>query len=202
MPCRSQVRYLESYSECISWLEQEATENVTFTEAQLADVRALWERGECFVFPRRQELRWFEVIVAAVNTHAQEFILIERDVTEERSELEALKDFFDNGSLCLRWVAEDGTILRANRKELDFLGYSANEYIGHSIGEFHVDKEVFHSSSNNSHTESVLLIVKHPYGIVMAVFAMHSSIHRSGILRAASFFTRDVSLKTSQKGRS
>ena len=87
MPCRSQVRYLESFSECLAWLEQDANENVAFNDAQRVHVRALWESGECFVFSRHQESRWFEVLVAAISTHPQEFILIERDVTETRSEL-------------------------------------------------------------------------------------------------------------------
>ncbi len=59
----------------------------------------------------------------------------------ERSEHE-LADFFDNGPVPLHWVGGDGTILRANRAELDLLGYTAEEYIGHHISEFHVDQPV------------------------------------------------------------
>jgi PAS domain S-box-containing protein len=58
-----------------------------------------------------------------------------------RSEQE-LADFFDNATVGLHWAGPDGTILRANRAELAMLGYSAGEYIGHRIAEFHVDGEV------------------------------------------------------------
>lgn len=34
------------------------------------------------------------------------------------------------------------SICRANRQELDFLGYSPEEYIGKSIIDFHADGEV------------------------------------------------------------
>jgi PAS domain S-box-containing protein len=39
-------------------------------------------------------------------------------------------------------LAEDGTIVWANRAELELLGYSAEEYIGHNVTEFHVDEPV------------------------------------------------------------
>ena len=39
-------------------------------------------------------------------------------------------------------VSRDGTILRANQAELDLLGFSAEEYVGHAIAEFHADPEV------------------------------------------------------------
>lgn len=76
-------------------------------------------------------------------------VLIFRDVTARRgaerklrrSEQE-LSDFFDNASIGLQWVGPDGVILRANRAELDLLGYEAGEYVGRHIAEFHVDQEL------------------------------------------------------------
>jgi PAS domain S-box-containing protein len=53
-----------------------------------------------------------------------------------------LEDFFDNGAVGLHLVAADGTILRVNQTELDLLGYTAEEYVGHRISEFHVDQDV------------------------------------------------------------
>lgn len=69
---------------------------------------------------------------------------IERKHAEERlqhSERE-LADFFENASVGLHWVGPDGTIMRVNRAELELLGYRREEYIGHSITEFHVDQDV------------------------------------------------------------
>jgi PAS domain S-box-containing protein len=53
-----------------------------------------------------------------------------------------LRDFVENVSVPLHWVGEDGTILWANAAEMNFLGYSPEEYIGHSITEFHADEAV------------------------------------------------------------
>ena len=52
------------------------------------------------------------------------------------------EDFFENGGIALHLVGADGTILHANRAELELLGYSPKDYIGRNIAEFHVDAEV------------------------------------------------------------
>ncbi len=51
-----------------------------------------------------------------------------------------LRDFVDNACIGLHWVGPDGTILWANKAELDMLGYTAEEYIGRNITDFHVDE--------------------------------------------------------------
>jgi PAS domain S-box-containing protein len=53
-----------------------------------------------------------------------------------------LEDFFENGTVGLHLVAGDGTILRANRADYEPLGYSAEEYVGRSIVDFHADEDV------------------------------------------------------------
>lgn len=55
---------------------------------------------------------------------------------------EDLRDFFENGTAAMRWVDARGQIIRANRAELELLGYSAREYIGRAITEFHADPHV------------------------------------------------------------
>jgi PAS domain S-box-containing protein len=62
-------------------------------------------------------------------------------LTEEQSAKEAeLQDFVENANICMHWVDEHGFIRWANRAELDMLGYSADEYIGHHITEFHLHR--------------------------------------------------------------
>jgi PAS domain S-box-containing protein len=72
-----------------------------------------------------------------------------RDISErKRAEEEVLRgrrdleDFFEHSPVALHLVAGDGTILRANQAELDLLGYTADEYIGRAITDFHVDQDV------------------------------------------------------------
>jgi PAS domain S-box-containing protein len=53
--------------------------------------------------------------------------------------LDDLEDFFENGAIGLHLVGNDGTILRANKAELEMMGYEATEYVGRNIGDFHAD---------------------------------------------------------------
>ncbi|MBA2690607.1 MAG: PAS domain S-box protein, partial [Burkholderiales bacterium] len=76
-------------------------------------------------------------------------VMVFHDVTQRRRAEEALRksektlsDFFENAAVGLHWVGPDGKILRANRTELQLLGYSEEEYIGHHIAEFHADPPV------------------------------------------------------------
>ena len=61
----------------------------------------------------------------------------EQVVRSQRS----LQDFFENATVGLHQLGPDGTILSANRTELNMLGYSAEEYVGHNVEEFHQDKQ-------------------------------------------------------------
>ncbi|WP_129793795.1 PAS domain S-box protein [Sphingosinicella sp. CPCC 101087] len=64
---------------------------------------------------------------------------IEEEMLRKSNDLE---DFFENSAVGLHIVSGDGIILRANRAELDLLGYSAEEYIGQPIAAFHADRPV------------------------------------------------------------
>ena len=56
-------------------------------------------------------------------------------------EIAALTDYVENANICMHWVDEHGIIKWANKAELDLLGYSEEEYVGHHIAEFHVHRE-------------------------------------------------------------
>ena len=109
-------------------------------------------RGEVISKTKSGETRHLELSAFAMRNEAGEplcFIGIKRDITERKHAEEALQrseaeltDFFENAALGLHWVGPDGTILRVNQAELDMLGYDRDEYVGHNIAEFHVDKDV------------------------------------------------------------
>jgi PAS domain S-box-containing protein len=55
--------------------------------------------------------------------------------------LEDARAILDNCSLAVHFVDAEGTIIYANRAELECLGYTAEEYLGRNITEFHACRE-------------------------------------------------------------
>src|ERR1044071_1209570 len=70
----------------------------------------------------------------------QGFIFHCVDGTERNRTERALKDYFENASIGLHWVNSEGIIIWANPAELQMLGYTEEEYVGHHISEFHAHK--------------------------------------------------------------
>jgi len=109
-------------------------------------------RGEVTNRTKSGEIKQIELSAFAMRSESGEplcYVGIKRDITErkqaeaalQRSEAE-LTDFFENAAIGLHWVGPDGTVLRVNQAELDLLGYTREEYVGHHIAEFHADKNV------------------------------------------------------------
>jgi len=109
-------------------------------------------RGDVVIKTKTGEIRHIELSAFAMRNDSGEpvcYVGIKRDITERKQAQEALQrseaeltDFFENASLPLHWIGPDGTILRVNQAELDMLGYTREEYVGHHIAEFHVDQNV------------------------------------------------------------
>jgi PAS domain S-box-containing protein len=78
--------------------------------------------------------------------------LLETELAIVRERARDLTGFIETMSLGLHWIDPDGAILWANKAELDLLGYTRDEYVGHNIREFHVDAPVvadfFHRLGN------------------------------------------------------
>jgi PAS domain S-box-containing protein len=85
-----------------------------------------------------------QVVRLQQKAAALEAEVAKRQRTEQalRRREKELADFLENAVEGLHQVGADGTILWANQAELDLLGYRADQYIGHHITEFHVDREV------------------------------------------------------------
>jgi PAS domain S-box-containing protein len=90
-------------------------------------------------------LRYLDATLSPRFNTAREvdgFIFYCSDITEKTRIERDLKDYFENASICLHWVDENGLIVWANSAELRTLGYTEEEYIGHHISEFHAKEDV------------------------------------------------------------
>jgi PAS domain S-box-containing protein len=70
------------------------------------------------------------------------------DITDSRRAEETvqlseknLSDFFEDAPIGLQWLGIDGTILRANRAQLEMLGYDREQYAGRRFAEFDLDQK-------------------------------------------------------------
>jgi len=107
-----------------------------------------------------------------------------------------LADFVENAVEGLHRVGPDGTILWANRAELQMLGYRWEEYVGRHIADFHVDAPVIDHilttllSGGSLYDQPARLRRKD--GSVVQVL-IHSNGHfEDGELRYTRCFTRDA----------
>jgi len=123
-------------------------------------------RGEVTNRTKDGEIRFVELTAFVMRDEHGEplcYVGIKHDITERKRVEEALRrseaelaDFFDNAAIGLHWVGPDGIVLRVNQAELDLLGYTRDEYVGHHIAEFHVDQNVIEDILNRLTSGEVL----------------------------------------------
>ena len=97
----------------------------------------------------RRQNSTFLLSSAALELYGQRMALVTlEDVTERKRAEEALHQsenelaaFFEDSPLGLLWMDPKGQIVRVNRAELELLGRSAEEVLGHPISQFHVEPE-------------------------------------------------------------
>ncbi|HTE17494.1 MAG TPA: PAS domain-containing protein, partial [Armatimonadota bacterium] len=102
----------------------------------------------------------------------------------------------ENAAVGLHWVAGDGTILWANQTELNLLGYTREEYIGHHIGEFHADAPVIQDILSRLTRDEAL----HDYearlrckdGSLKHVLINSNVMWEDGVFHHTRCFTRDI----------
>jgi PAS domain S-box-containing protein len=132
------------------------------------------------------------------KVHALEAEVARRKATEAvlRQNEREFSDFVENAAEGLHRVGADGTILWANKAELQMLGYRWEEYVGHNIAEFHVDEPVIGeilcrlSEGETLYDQPARLRCKD--GSIRHV-VIHSNAHfENGVLRYTRCFTRDA----------
>jgi PAS domain S-box-containing protein len=117
------------------------------------------------------------------------------EATLRRSQQE-LSDFVENAIVGLHWVAADGTIIWANQAELDLLGYTREEYIGHSITEFHADQaaitDILQRLSSNQPVQQYEADLRCKDGSIRHVLIDSNVSWNNGEFIRTRCFTRDI----------
>jgi PAS domain S-box-containing protein len=107
-----------------------------------------------------------------------------------------LKDFVDNATIGLHWVGPDGTILWANNAELELLGFTAEEYIGRNIAEFHADgaviDDILNRLSRNEAIHDYEARLRTKDGSIRHVAISSNVLFEDGCFIHTRCFTRDI----------
>jgi PAS domain S-box-containing protein len=186
-----------------SLLEQFATRDVS-ADSINAHRRAL--AGESVSYEIRFHDRRYDAYVEPLRDHHGAIVGVvgravdatDRDqalAETERDRFE-LEDFFEQAAVGLSWVGPDGTILRANRAELDLLGYGPDEYVGKNIRHFHVDPEIAQDVLRRLRTRETVRDVaarlRHRNGSVRHVLISANARFEGPLFLRARCVTRDI----------
>jgi PAS domain S-box-containing protein len=107
-----------------------------------------------------------------------------------------LSEFIDKASISLHWVNSDGVIIWANQAELDLLGYTAAEYIGQPIKNFHADQQtindILQKLASNERIDDYPAILKCKSGDIRHVVINSSALIKDNEFMHSMCFTKDV----------
>jgi PAS domain S-box-containing protein len=149
--------------------------------------------------------RLVEISLLQQRARALESELAHRDVLERdlRDTVAALKDrelelrdVLENAAEGIHRVGPDGIIQWANNSELELLGYTAEEYIGRHITEFHADQEAIDdlltrlSCGDAVHSHPARL--RHKDGSIRHVLVNSNVRFEDGKFVHTRCFTRDI----------
>ncbi len=107
-----------------------------------------------------------------------------------------LLDVVENAPLGVHWADEEGTILWANRTEIDLLGYPAAEYVGQSIRRFHADPstaaEIVERLKRNETIQNFEARLRCRDGSTRHVLISSNVLWKEGRFIHSRTFTRDI----------
>lgn len=111
---------------------------------------------------------------------------------------EELADLFETASIGLHLLGSNGLIIKANKAELEMLGYRKDEYVGQSILKFHKDESVIKDFLTRLHRNEKIedfeaqLICKD--GSIKDVLISANVLWKDGQFNHARCFTRDITM--------
>jgi orotate phosphoribosyltransferase len=131
--------------------------------------------------------------VHALQTEAARRRRAEKDLLRREREF---ADIVENAAEGLHQVGADGTILWANKAELQMLGYRWEEYVGHHIARFHADADVVDAMlAKLAAGETVVdqpARLRCKNGSIRHVVIRSNACFEDGRLRYTRCFTRDT----------
>lgn len=148
--------------------------------------------AEAMSLPRSEaeQVRWIAEL-------QQKAAALATELARRRKAERELADLVDNAAIGIHRVGPDGTILYANRAELEMLGYAASEYVGRNVTEIYADRGVVDGilaslwRGDTLRDQPARLRCKD--GSLRHVLITSNALFEDGQLVSTRCFTRDVS---------
>ena len=154
--------------------------------------------GVLELFHREEQTPDEETLKVLLHTGSQIGQFIERKKAEAAlaQREKDLSDFVDNATVAMHWVGPDGVIQWANNCELEMLGYSHDEYIGHHIAEFHADEpiinDMFRRVSSREELANYGARLRCKDGSIRHVLINSNALWKDDVFIHTRCFTRDI----------
>lgn len=116
--------------------------------------------------------------------------------SDEKHSLEDLTAFLDNAAVCVHCCDHAGRVIWANKTELNLMGYTADEFVGQPIANFHADKisifDMLYRLANDETLSNFEARLKCKNGDVKHVL-INSNVYRiNGEFMYTRCFTKDI----------
>jgi len=163
----------------------EAFREVCEAHSHVRPAESYFERGE-----EGTQMRFFAELQQRAGA-------LQREIAARQHAEQELSDFLENAVMGMHRVGPDGTILWANRAEMQMLGYSREEYVGRNLAEFHVDRhaleEILGRLAAGESLRDVPAKLRCKDGSIRHVLITSNALVREGKLVSTRCLTRDVS---------
>ncbi len=192
------------------WNELRAQRDLSLLSAYVMDsfyaVPPNCERHSQVLAPERSRPDHVTALVAEITRRTELELALRTSEQAARAAVAELEDFLENAVVPIHRVAPDGIIQWANRAELELLGYTADEYVGTSVENLHVDPavpaDIFARLRRGETVRDVEVQVRAKDG-TMRWLQVSSAVQRRGDAIVATLcFSRDVTaLKQAEADR-
>lgn len=167
----------------------ETGEPVRFEEFNNAE--STW--FEIYAYPSDNGLAVYVNNITAHKKQEEEKLRLARSLKEHELNLQ---DFLENAPVPIHWVDARGIIIYANKAELSMLGYSAGEYIGKNISDFHADqtaiRDILNRLWNKDELESYEATLLCKDGSIKYAAISSNVVWKDGEFIHTRCFTRDI----------
>lgn len=154
--------------------------------------------AESFTLPTGEDQLRRTIAILQQKANALECEVSRRKAIEKalHKREQELSDFLENAVEGMHRLGADGKILWANKAELELLGYTPQEYIGHHIAKFHVDQEVIEDILGKLRRGETLYDyparIRRKDGAIKHVLMHSNALVEDGELVSTRCMTRDV----------